>query len=347
MGEWGLEIAAAIAPPDEASVSSGRDLDHLLSAFVVPASSVAERAGFAAGWRALGGPLAYTTDPAYALDPEARLLRAEESELLAFALGLLPHRRRRIVAQTFGLLGERQRTGTEIAHAEQVSRGRILQILAQALRVLRGMTSTKGGGFSEEAYERLFRAAARRSRRFTRGERSPPLYAPRPRSRRQRTFQSEAAAPGWWSLSRPISLGELHEFLLRLASRLRIECRVEVAQLGEAPPFQPQVEERPAASDAASRPDDRVRCLWWETPYSWARYTGGEGSRVAIDAEVVLPDGCTLLLTGAEGEFIAYAAWGSGGERRAKLEAAWAALVSEATGGNLARFLFIARTRAP
>lgn len=74
-----------------------------------------------------------------------------------------------------------------------------------------------------------------------------------------------------------------------------------------------------------------MRCLWWETPHSWARHTGGEGHRVAIDAEVALPGGCTLVLTGAEGELVAYAAWGTGAERRAKLEAAWAALVSEAT----------------
>jgi len=192
------------------------------------------------------------------------------------------------------------------------------------------MTSTKGGGFSEQACEGLFRAAARRSRRFTRGERPPPLYAPRPRNRRPRTLQSEAAAPRWWSLPRPISIGELHELLLRLPSRLRIERRVEVEQLGEAP-FEPPEEERPAARDAAPRPDDWVRCLWWETPYSWARHTGGEGHRVALDAEVVLPGGCTLLLTGAEAKLIAYAALGTGGERRAKLEAAWAALVSEAT----------------
>jgi superfamily II DNA or RNA helicase len=323
-------LAAADTTMGDPPLDAARDTSHLLGALHEPALNEAERTAFAAGWRALVGSSADPADAAHALDPEQRLLRAEQAGLLAYAVGLLPLRRRRVMAQYFGLLGERPRSTIELGVTEEVSSARASQIVRRGcsdiLWMLDGMrvpaeSSGARARVSEEGYRRLLAVGADRSRPYSRYSPPQPLYACRPR----RLCGPAGGSACWWQLPRRVELHELDRLLGSLAARLGCH-RVEVAELAASP----------AADEGDLQTHEHaVRCVWWTSPYFWSMHAGGEGSDVALDADVGVPGELVLWLTGASGFFHAYSVRGAVEASVTRLETAWIDVISRSAAEKL------------
>jgi hypothetical protein len=236
---------------------------------------------FAAGWRALAGPAA-DPDAVETLDPEARLLRAEQSDLITFALRLLPVRRRRIVCQYFGMAAQRARSTREIADTEEISAGRAADIVQRGCAHIRWLltrarklpslplpSQRRPREASEEQYRRLLLIAADRSIAYSRYSAAPELYARPPRRMRH-----DSAFPArWYRLPRPIVLHEAALLLQRLSQRLNIDPCITMTMVSE------QSLQTPESSAGA----ERIGAFWWQTPFFWAKHQGGEARGIGID----------------------------------------------------------------
>ena len=123
---WALGSAAPELTTEQ-EASSELDAQHLVSAIE---SGLGTSVDLAAGWRALGG-----REPAE-VDPESALLRREEAAIVTQSLWLLDTRRRRILCQAFGLLGQRERSSSEIGDLERVSSAAVSSQVVKAIRML-------------------------------------------------------------------------------------------------------------------------------------------------------------------------------------------------------------------
>jgi Type III restriction enzyme, res subunit/Sigma-70, region 4 len=98
---------------------------------------------FATGWRAATG---FVEPPDW---PDARRLARERKAEVSLLLDQLTRRKRRLVVERFGLEGREGATFEELAEAEQVSRGRMGQLIKAALRKL-----AHGAHFDEAGHVR-------------------------------------------------------------------------------------------------------------------------------------------------------------------------------------------------
>jgi hypothetical protein len=305
---------------DTASPGSGSTVDdatYLLSSLPGKAPSEASVRGFAAGFRALAGPAA-DEDAELQACPEQQVLRAEERRLVQRALGLLPPRKRRILAQAWGLHGQRARTFAELGALEGITRSRAQSLAAASLEKLRrnlaGADSDEPPAHDREEglHRRLFLPLV---------VREPPaspkrlaLYVPHEK-RRPRARPSQPLRAQWWAMPRSLAPTELAPLLRQLAAGLGLHTELRISASG-------------AAGDVAACCETQVATGLsmhiTAIPYSWIRHEGGEAADVELQAVVAgFQDEGFLHLVGHAGAFHAWLAFADSSRAAQRVDTAW------------------------
>lgn len=302
---WVLGSAAPdveLATEDDAR--SELDVHHLLSAID---AGLGASVDLAAGWRALGG-CDQDED-----DPESILLRREEAAIVVQALKLVHMRRRRILCQAFGLLGQRERTAMAIGGLERVSNSAVGAQLAKAIRTLRGVRMI---AFDAPAppppardawWDRIIRVLADRGHPYAPGLPFPPLFPPHRRRRAREISGNEYER--WGRLGCPLSwqalVGACDELLAGLGLRGRF-VRTDTAPL-----------EVLASESLADEAVEQLEVCYWRAgkvklavqraEYAWRDPAGEEVVAVELVAEVgPLTGGARLSLFGVQGHIEAF-----------------------------------------
>ncbi len=299
------------------------DAQHLLAAI---ASGLGTSADLAAGWRALGG----CDDDE--LDAESILLRREEVAIVAPALRLVPTRRRRILCQAFGLLGQRERLASEIAELELVSCSAVRAQLDKALRKLKwGRAVPLRAEDAPPLTRESWRARTRRSLADAECASGPGAAVPAlfPPHRRRRRESERDPFERWGALPCPMAESLLIDFCNRLLEALDMPghfAPLVPAELDRAPR-----ELRRDASDSVKF--GRWRAgeteLWLErTDYGWLDPAGREVTATELAAEVgPLAGGVYLSLLGRQGHFEAFRVVGASKSRRDRVARGWLEVV--------------------
>ena len=299
---WALEsVAPELAT--EADASSELDGRHLLSAID---SGLGTSVDLAAGWRALGGR---DQDE---LDPESALLRREEAAIVAQALRLVHTRRRRILCQSFGLLGQRERSATEVGVLELNSRAAVSSQIAKAIRTLRrGRTITFAGDDAlpptrDSWWDRILRILSDRGHPYAPGLPVPPLY---PSHRRRKRESSGDEFERWGRLPCALPWGALVGACDRLLAALELPGRFE--RVASAPLDAVAKEAR--SDDEAEQLEvwfwraGQVELAVQRAEYAWLDPEGEEVVSAELLAEVgPLTGGARLCMIGAQGHVEAF-----------------------------------------
>lgn len=179
------------------------DAAHLIQAIHNPQD--AGNPGVAVGYRALAG-VAHDVVPT----PAELVAHSQQREQLSYLLSALSRRQRRVIVWTFGLLGQPELKGREIADIEDVSRERVRQIQQLALKKLRRYCSRNDDGSLSMT---TGMAARHRLPPFRIGLPVPSLWY------NLRTVDPAA----WLPLSNPIPVHDLPGFLDSVLVRLRVK----------------------------------------------------------------------------------------------------------------------------
>lgn len=266
--------------------SCDADAQHLMHALTAEGAGRDE--DFADGWRALAGADGVVDGQAF--DPLERLVRREEAhEVARLVFSLKPSHLDRVV-RLRGLWGERPQLVREIAEEDQLSRPRVGQIDAMALRRLRSRFARKAGVL------RIFE----------------PILLP-PALQALATWHREHGAwarreyrrlcpHGWTTLLRPMPVREL----LQRLSPFLVALRCSDGVFGDA------IDERTWASHGVmwaearwESGDVRVRCQ--RQGHAAMNHEGDEVEELALRVEVTgLPRDARLLLSGPIGEIDAF-----------------------------------------